>query len=200
MPAAVAAFTARWIAEDRLLYNEPPDWLLPERERLGAVLLARRARRRCGVGVPQGPRTQRREPALAVRALEGARGAEEARSGRGRDGVRGRVGRARTSRSNGERCTASAALTAWARCMPPISRPASVLVLAPGATTAVVVRNTLAGGHRAGVQRGPRSGRGQQPSTRRWPGLGLWVLLGRWPAVLDAMRLGGAGLSGVARG
>jgi tetratricopeptide (TPR) repeat protein len=38
--AAVAAFTRAVEAEDRLLYNEPPDWLLPERERLGAVLLA----------------------------------------------------------------------------------------------------------------------------------------------------------------
>ena len=27
-------------AEDRLNYNEPPDWLLVERERLGAALLA----------------------------------------------------------------------------------------------------------------------------------------------------------------
>ena len=39
-PSAVAAFTRAVDAEDRLLYNEPPDWLLPERERLGAVLLA----------------------------------------------------------------------------------------------------------------------------------------------------------------
>jgi tetratricopeptide (TPR) repeat protein len=37
---AVKAFTRAVEAEDRLLYNEPPDWLLPERERLGAVLLS----------------------------------------------------------------------------------------------------------------------------------------------------------------
>lgn len=36
---AVAAYTAAVSAEDRLGYNEPPDWLLPERERLGAALL-----------------------------------------------------------------------------------------------------------------------------------------------------------------
>jgi hypothetical protein len=36
----VAAFTRAVEAEDRLLYNEPPDWLLPERERLGAMLLS----------------------------------------------------------------------------------------------------------------------------------------------------------------
>jgi hypothetical protein len=36
---AIAAFTAAVAAEDHLGYNEPPDWLLPERERLGAVLL-----------------------------------------------------------------------------------------------------------------------------------------------------------------
>lgn len=39
-PAAIAAYTRAVAAEDRLLYNEPPDWLLPERERLGAALLA----------------------------------------------------------------------------------------------------------------------------------------------------------------
>jgi len=36
---AIAAFTAAVAAEDHLGYNEPPDWLMPERERLGAVLL-----------------------------------------------------------------------------------------------------------------------------------------------------------------
>ena len=38
--ATVAAFTSAVAAEDRLNYNEPPDWLLVERERLGAALLA----------------------------------------------------------------------------------------------------------------------------------------------------------------
>ena len=38
--AAITAFTAAVIAEDKLGYNEPPDWLLPERERLGIALLA----------------------------------------------------------------------------------------------------------------------------------------------------------------
>jgi tetratricopeptide (TPR) repeat protein len=37
---AVAALTRAVAAEDKLNYNEPPDWLLPERERLGAELLA----------------------------------------------------------------------------------------------------------------------------------------------------------------
>jgi hypothetical protein len=40
--AAIKAFTAAVAAEDRLGYNEPPDWLNPERERLGAVLLKAR--------------------------------------------------------------------------------------------------------------------------------------------------------------
>ena len=37
--AAIKGFTAAVAAEDQLGYNEPPDWLNPERERLGAVLL-----------------------------------------------------------------------------------------------------------------------------------------------------------------
>jgi hypothetical protein len=37
---AIAAFTDAVAAEDKLGYNEPPDWLLPERERLGVALLA----------------------------------------------------------------------------------------------------------------------------------------------------------------
>jgi len=37
--AAIAGFTKAVAAEDRLGYNEPPDWLIPERERLGAALL-----------------------------------------------------------------------------------------------------------------------------------------------------------------
>ena len=37
--AAINGFTAAVAVEDRLGYNEPPDWLNPERERLGAVLL-----------------------------------------------------------------------------------------------------------------------------------------------------------------
>jgi tetratricopeptide (TPR) repeat protein len=37
--AAIKGFTAAIALEDKLGYNEPPDWLMPERERLGAVLL-----------------------------------------------------------------------------------------------------------------------------------------------------------------
>lgn len=40
--ASIKAFTAAIAAEDKLGYNEPPDWLNPERERLGAVLLKAR--------------------------------------------------------------------------------------------------------------------------------------------------------------
>jgi tetratricopeptide (TPR) repeat protein len=37
--AAIKGFTAAIAAEDKLGYNEPPDWLNPGRERLGAILL-----------------------------------------------------------------------------------------------------------------------------------------------------------------
>jgi threonine/homoserine/homoserine lactone efflux protein len=66
-----------------------------------------------------------------------------------------------------------------------------VLVLSPGATTAVVVKNTLAGGHRAGVQAAFGAALANVTHATL-AGLGLWVLVGRWPLVLDALRLGGA--------
>ena len=37
--AAITALTRAVAAEDKLAYNEPPDWLLPTREQLGAVLM-----------------------------------------------------------------------------------------------------------------------------------------------------------------
>jgi tetratricopeptide (TPR) repeat protein len=39
LPGAIKAFTEAVAAEDHLGYNEPPDWLIPERERLGALLI-----------------------------------------------------------------------------------------------------------------------------------------------------------------
>jgi threonine/homoserine/homoserine lactone efflux protein len=66
-----------------------------------------------------------------------------------------------------------------------------VLVITPGATTAVVVRNTLAGGHAAGV-RAALGALVANATHATLAGLGLWVLVGRWPMVLDALRVGGA--------
>jgi len=42
MQGAIDGFTKAVAAEDKLGYNEPPDWLNPSRERLGAVLLKAR--------------------------------------------------------------------------------------------------------------------------------------------------------------
>lgn len=67
----------------------------------------------------------------------------------------------------------------------------AIFVLTPGSTTAVVVKNTLDGGHRAGLA--AALGAALANSTHATlAGLGLWVLVGRWPAALDAIRLGGA--------
>jgi len=67
----------------------------------------------------------------------------------------------------------------------------TILVLTPGATTAVVVRQTIAGGHRAGLA--AALGAAAANSTHAsLAGLGLWVAVGRWPLVLSAIRLGGA--------
>ena len=66
-----------------------------------------------------------------------------------------------------------------------------VLVITPGATTAVVVRNTLLNGHHAGV-RAALGAMVANATHATLAGLGLWVLVGRWPSILDALRVGGA--------
>ena len=66
---AIKAFTAAVAAEDQLGYNEPPDWLNPERERLGAVLLQGRPACRGREGVPRRSGEERRQSALALRPV-----------------------------------------------------------------------------------------------------------------------------------
>ena len=67
----------------------------------------------------------------------------------------------------------------------------ALLVLTPGATTAVVVRQTLAGGHRAGLA--AACGAAAANSTHAsLAGLGLWVAMGRWPLALSVIRIAGA--------
>lgn len=66
-----------------------------------------------------------------------------------------------------------------------------VLVVTPGSTTAVVVRNTLEGGRRAGYI--TALGAAAANSTIAIGcALGISVLLAVWPRSLDAVRIGGA--------
>ena len=66
-----------------------------------------------------------------------------------------------------------------------------ILVVTPGSTTAVVVRNTLEGGRRAGYM--TALGAAVANSTIAIAcGLGLSVLLAIWPGSLEAIRIGGA--------
>ena len=200
--ATVTAFTSAVAAEDRLNYNEPPDWLLVERERLGAALLAQgrapdaeqvfradlyatsATRVRCsGCGKAWRRRRSRtrQRPDAHSRPVCGRRrvtGPGPVRDERGdRDQRRGgQCGEAASGVSS--LYLAFLAVTA-------------VFVVTPGSTTAVVVRNTLAGGHRAGLS--AALGAAVANSTHATlAGLGLWVLVGRWPALLDAIRAAGA--------
>ena len=66
-----------------------------------------------------------------------------------------------------------------------------ILVVTPGSTTAVVGRNTLEGGRRAGYV--TALGAAVANSTIAIAcGLGLSVLLAIWPGSLEAIRIGGA--------
>jgi threonine/homoserine/homoserine lactone efflux protein len=66
-----------------------------------------------------------------------------------------------------------------------------VLVVTPGSTTAVVVRNTLEGGRRAGYLTALGAALANTIIAVAC-GLGLSVLLSVWPGSLDAIRVGGA--------
>ena len=66
-----------------------------------------------------------------------------------------------------------------------------VLVVTPGSTTAVVVRNTLEGGRRAGYLTALGAALANTTIAVAC-GLGLSVLLAVWPGSLSAIRIGGA--------
>ena len=66
-----------------------------------------------------------------------------------------------------------------------------ILVITPGSTTAVVVRNTLAGGRPAGLAAAAGAAVGNT-SHATAAGLGLAVVFSRWPLALVALRVAGA--------
>jgi threonine/homoserine/homoserine lactone efflux protein len=67
----------------------------------------------------------------------------------------------------------------------------AILVVTPGSTTAVVVRNTLTGGRGAGLAAALGAAIGNT-SHATAAGLGLAVVFTRWPLALVALRIGGA--------
>lgn len=70
-----------------------------------------------------------------------------------------------------------------------------MLVVTPGSTTAVVVRNTLEGGRRAGYLTALGAALANTIIAVAC-GLGLSVLIAVWPGSLDAIRIGGAAFLG----
>ena len=67
----------------------------------------------------------------------------------------------------------------------------AVLVLTPGSTTAVIVRNTLMGGRLAGFKAAMGAAIGNT-SHATAAGLGLAVVFTRWPMAMSALRVCGA--------
>ena len=66
----------------------------------------------------------------------------------------------------------------------------AILVLTPGSTTAVVVRNALVGGRNAGLAAATGAAVGNT-SHAALAGLGLALIFARWPAALTALRVSG---------
>jgi threonine/homoserine/homoserine lactone efflux protein len=71
----------------------------------------------------------------------------------------------------------------------------ALLVLTPGATTAVIVRNTLTGGRPAGFAAAIGAALGNACHATA-AGFGLAVIFARWPVALMALRVGGAAYLG----
>ena len=71
----------------------------------------------------------------------------------------------------------------------------AVLVLTPGATTVVVVRNTLKGGRLAGFAAALGAATGNA-SHATAAGLGLAIVFARWPPAMSGLRLCGAAYLG----
>ena len=67
-----------------------------------------------------------------------------------------------------------------------------VFVATPGATTAVVVRNALDGGRRAGLL-AALGAAGANTTHAIWTGIGGAALLAAWPGALTAIRYAGGG-------
>jgi threonine/homoserine/homoserine lactone efflux protein len=67
----------------------------------------------------------------------------------------------------------------------------AILVITPGSTTAVVVRNTLLGGRPAGLAAAFGAAAGNS-SHATAAGLGLAVVFARWPSALTMIRIAGA--------
>jgi threonine/homoserine/homoserine lactone efflux protein len=67
----------------------------------------------------------------------------------------------------------------------------AILVVTPGSTTAVVVRNTLAGGRGAGLAAAAGAALGNT-SHAAAAGLGLTMVLARWPLAMSGLRVAGA--------
>ena len=66
-----------------------------------------------------------------------------------------------------------------------------ILVITPGSTTAVVVRNTLAGGRAAGLRSAAGAALGNTThAIAAW--LGLAIVFARWPLAMTGLRLAGA--------
>lgn len=71
----------------------------------------------------------------------------------------------------------------------------AILVITPGSTTAVVVRNSLAGGRKAGLAAAMGAAMGNT-SHATAAGLGLAVVFSRWPSAMTVLTFAGAAYLG----